>query len=522
MYSYEERMRAVQLYIQYDCSPSAVIYELGYPSRNRLTEWFKEYLETGTLRGDDMRGYSKYSEEQRKQAIEYYLKHGQSISRTIRALGFPGKTALCEWLNEDLPGNKRRWHCKANSNLVKCTPQQKEQAVVDYCAGSKTPTEIAKTYGVSPNAIYGWKKKLLSERCAAMPTKPPSEVPNNEKSIDRLCTEKEALEQKVMDLEREVYRLQLERDILEKAGEILKKDQGISLEILTNREKAVVIDALRNKYRLKALLKALNMAKSSYCYQANAMKKTDKYSELRTNVRRIFDESDSNYGYRRIHAVVKNSGAIVSEKIIIRIMAEEGLHVQRTKAKKYSSYAGEISPEVENIINRDFHAVSPNVKWLTDITEFIIPAGKVYLSPIIDCFDGLAVAWTIGTSPNAELVNTMLDTAVLTLDDDAHPIVHSDRGSHYRWPGWIERMNSAGLTRSMSKKGCSPDNSACEGFFGRLKNEMFYFRNWAGVTIDEFTSILDNYVHWYNEKRIKLSLGAMSPLDYRHSLGLTA
>ena len=108
---------------------------------------------------------------------------------------------------------------------------------------------------------------------------------------------------------------------------------------------------------------------------------------------------------------------------------------------------------------------------LTDITEFSIPAGKVYFSPMIDCFDGMPVSWTIGTSPNANLVNTMLDMAIGTLGAEDHPIVHSDRGCHYRWPGWIDRMDEAGLTRSMSRKGCSPDNSACEGFFGRIKNE---------------------------------------------------
>lgn len=72
----------------------------------------------------------------------------------------------------------------------------------------------------------------------------------------------------------------------------------------------------------------------------------------------------------------------------------------------------------------------------------------------------------------------------------------------------------------MSKKGCSPDNSACEGFFGRLKNEMFYGRSWHGVSLEHFMEILDNYIHWYNEKRIKISLDGMSPIEYRQSLGL--
>lgn len=193
-----------------------------------------------------------------------------------------------------------------------------------------------------------------------------------------------------------------------------------------------------------------------------------------------------------------------------------------TSKKQYSSYQGEISPSVENLLNRDFHSEKTNLKWVTDISEFRIPAGKVYLSPIIDCFDGLPVAWTIGVSPNADLVNTMLDAAIATLRDDEHPVVHSDRGAHYRWPGWIERMKNAGLTRSMSRKGCSPDNSACEGFWGRLKNELFYSRSWEGVTVNEFTEILNQYIQWYAEKRIKMSLGGMSPMQYRRAQGLVA
>lgn len=201
-------------------------------------------------------------------------------------------------------------------------------------------------------------------------------------------------------------------------------------------------------------------------------------------------------------------------------MKEEHLEVRITKRKRYSSYMGEISPAVANKINRDFHSSKPNEKWLTDITEFNIGEKKVYLSPIIDCFDGLPVTWTIGTSPNAELVNTMLDNAIAQLDDGEKPIVHSDRGCHYRWPGWIERMNKAKLIRSMSKKGGSPDNSACKGFFGRMKNEMFYGIKWDDTEVSEFIDIVNEYMEWYREKRIKVSLGGMSPMEYRRSLGL--
>jgi putative transposase len=107
-------------------------------------------------------------------------------------------------------------------------------------------------------------------------------------------------------------------------------------------------------------------------------------------------------------------------------MAEEGLTVIFIKMKRYSSYKGEISPEVPNLLERDFHAKKPNQKWLSDITEFGIPAGKVYLSPIVDCFDGYLPSWTIGTSPDADLVNTMLEDAISKLPPGVIPIVHTD------------------------------------------------------------------------------------------------
>ncbi|MDG0857692.1 IS3 family transposase, partial [Roseateles puraquae] len=165
----------------------------------------------------------------------------------------------------------------------------------------------------------------------------------------------------------------------------------------------------------------------------------------------------------------------------------------------------------------------PNEKWLTDISEFQIPAGKVYLSPMIDCFDGMVVSWSIGTRPNAELVNTMLDAAIdKVAASGERPVVHSDRGGHYRWPGWLARIADAKLVRSMSRKGCSPDNAACEGFFGRLKIEMFFARDWLSTSIEEFVAALDAYIRWYNEVRIKSSLGFRSPAQHRRRLGIAA
>lgn len=337
-----------------------------------------------------------------------------------------------------------------------------------------------------------------------------------------LPDDSQALLSEVESLKKQIYRLQLEKDILEATVEIVKKDPGADRKKLTNKEKTHLVGTLINKYPLKDLLEDVGMARSSYFYQRKIIARPDKYASLRYLIIQLFNENNRCYGYRRMHKALGQVGICISEKVIQQIMTDHQLIAVSKVKRKYYSYRGELSPEAPNILARNFHADAPNIKWLTDLTEFHIPAGKVYLSPVVDCFDGLLASWSIGTSPDAELVNSMLDSAISTLRPGEQPIIHSDRGAHYQWPGWLDRIKRAGLKRSMSQKGCSPDNAACEGFFGRIKNEMFYNRSWSGVSIDEFIDILDGYLHWYNEKRIKMSLGAMSPLEYRRSLGLVA
>lgn len=343
-----------------------------------------------------------------------------------------------------------------------------------------------------------------------------------EKQTGEQTEDSDQLKQEAESLRKEVQRLKLEVDILRGTAELIKKDPCVDPTLLSNAEKAMLVDALKGKHRLNHLLKALELPRSSYYYQLTAQTKPDKYHETRSRVIELFNTNHACYGYRRIHALLGKEGTVVSEKVVRQLMTASGLQVVGKKKRRYTSYAGEITPAPENIIQRDFQADHPNEKWLTDITEFGIPAGKVYLSPIIDCFDGLVVSWSIGTSPNAELANSMLTAAINTLDPDECPLIHSDRGSHYRWTRWIQLMEERQLSRSMSNKGCSPDNAACEGFFGRLKIEFFYGRNWQGVTIEAFIDQLDRYIHWYNEERIKQSLGWLSPFEYRQRLAQSA
>lgn len=329
------------------------------------------------------------------------------------------------------------------------------------------------------------------------------------------------LERQREALQRAIRELKIEHDLLKTASELIKKDLGGDLQSLSNREKTMLIVALKNQYRPSALLMRLRLARSSYFYHRARITLEDKYLPVRRAMVEIFESNHRCYGYRRLAASLTRYSISISEKVVRRLMKQEALAVPKPRRRRYSSYLGEISPAPENIINRDFHASAPNEKWLTDITEFHIRAGKVYLSPMIDCFDGMVISWAIETKPDAGLANTMLDAALETIEDSkTRPIIHSDRGGHYRWPGWLERVNTAGLVRSMSRKASSQDNAACEGFFGRLKTEFFYPRDWRAFTVTQFIDAVDAYIRWYNETRIKMSLGGCSPIEYRQSLGL--
>lgn len=331
----------------------------------------------------------------------------------------------------------------------------------------------------------------------------------------------------------QIRKVQLELDVRQATLEIVKKDQGADPELLTNEEKAAMAEALRAEYRLCEILPVVGMAKSSYEYAGSAQAggEAEGRAAARKAVIEAFEAGGGTYGYRRVYARVNadaGDGAAIGEWTVRGIMGEENLVARAAKKKRrYSSYEGEISEAPENLLRDErgrhhFRSNKPNELWITDVTEFRIPAGKAYLSPIVDCFDGMPLSWSISTSPDAEMANSSLLGACKRLNEGDHPKINSDRGCHYRWPGWIRICDENGLVRSMSRKGCSPDNAGCEGFFGRLKIEFFHGCDWAGVTLEEFMDMLDAYLRWYRDVRIKGDLDYRSPMQYRRDLGLLA
>ena len=188
-------------------------------------------------------------------------------------------------------------------------------------------------------------------------------------------------------------------------------------------------------------------------------------------------------------------------------MSRQGLVARRPgPRRRWSPYKGDVSAPAPNLLlgerGHDFTAAAPNERWVTDITQMAFGGGRLYCSVIVDLFDGRLVAARCSLSPDAELANSTLLDALAGLPEGAPgPLVHSDRGAHYQWPGWVAICGAAGVTRSMSRKGRCPDNAACEGFFGRMKVEMYHGRSWR--SFEELAGAVASYGEWYNSERLK-------------------
>lgn len=251
----------------------------------------------------------------------------------------------------------------------------------------------------------------------------------------------------------------------------------------------------------------MGMAKSSCEHARNAQAKgeTEERAAARKAAVEAFGAGGGTYGHRRITAA---AGA--GEK------------------KRHHSPYGDKASETPPSLPRDeggklrFGADRPSELWVTDVAEFRIPAGKVYLSPIADCFGGMPPSWSISASPDAEMANSSLIDACGWLNEGDRPTARSDRGGRCRWPGWVRICRENGPVRSMPRKGRGSDNARREGFFGRSKIEFFYGCDWSEVTIEEFMGMLNAYLRWYRDARIKSDLDYKSPMQYRRDLGLLA
>ncbi|MCV4265950.1 IS3 family transposase, partial [Pseudomonas capsici] len=293
---------------------------------------------------------------------------------------------------------------------------------------------------------------------------------------------------------------------------VLKELKALEREGTKTGEKALIISRLKDRFPLSALLPLLELSRSTFYYQAKSQQQPDRHAALRQQVQRVYHQEKGLYGYRRVALVIRSQGIVVNKKVVERLMAEQGLR-SVVRPKKYRSYRGAVGKIAANLLERNFVAQRPNQKWVTDVTEFKVAQQKLYLSPVMDLYNGEIVAYETASRPCYKLVGNMLDKAFGRLGSEPKLVIHSDQGWHYQQTQYRATLKQRGVKQSMSRKGNCLDNAAMESFFGTLKSEFFYLRRFESV--DELKAGLDEYIHYYNHERIKLRLNGLSPVDYR-------
>jgi len=237
-----------------------------------------------------------------------------------------------------------------------------------------------------------------------------------------------------------------------------------------------------------------------------------KHEDAKNQIKTIYHQHKGRFGYRRIALVMKNIGWNINHKTVLKLMRDAGLR-SLIRIKKYRSYKGETGTIAPNVLQRRFQSERPGQKWATDVTEFKVKDQKLYLSPIIDLFNGEIVSYNLSKSANFKQVMDMLKTAFKKLDRKTDLILHSDQGWQYQMKAYQRMLADKGITQSMSRKGNCLDNAVIENFFGTIKSELFYLKGYNSV--HELETEIKQYINYYNNDRVRLNLNGMSPVQYR-------
>ncbi|WP_407397141.1 IS3 family transposase, partial [Treponema sp.] len=279
------------------------------------------------------------------------------------------------------------------------------------------------------------------------------------------------------------------------------------------RERKIsAVRELRSKFNVSDLVKLTGLPRSSF-YYSESHPKQDMHKEERELVHQIYHANKGRYGYRRITLEFRNRGKSTNHKVIQKLMHEEHI-VCKVRQHKYNSYKGQVGKIAPNLLKRDFSTTKSNEKWVTDVTQFNVFGTKLYLSPILDLHDQSLVSWNISETPNYAQTVDMLDKAFEKIPDGTNLILHSDQGWQYQMYDYQRRLKKKGIRQSMSRKGNCLDNSVMENFFGLLKSELLYLQTFESV--EQFKRELVEYLEWYNEKRIKVKLKGLTPLQFRN------
>lgn len=284
---------------------------------------------------------------------------------------------------------------------------------------------------------------------------------------------------------------------------------------------SIKVNVEEHGYRTETCCDILRVSRSAYYrwLSGTVGKRTQENERIAEIAEQLHAESPDK-GYRRIRDDLERfHDTKISDKRTLRICRSRDIK-STIKYANNSCTRNAQNPQyvAENVLNRDFHADKPNEKWLTDVTEFKWYEGvekhKVYLSAILDLYDRRIVAFVIRDSNDNPLVYDTFDAAV-SANPDAHPLFHSDRGFQYTNRTFHAKLEAAGMTQSMSRVAHCIDNGPMEGFWGILKRERYYSRRFTDR--ESLVRMIEEYIDYYNSKRLQRNLGVLTPLE-KHEL----
>nr|VDG61841.1 transposase IS861 orfB [Streptococcus thermophilus] len=299
---------------------------------------------------------------------------------------------------------------------------------------------------------------------------------------------------------------------VESGKRLPKKIAG--LEESGTRLKVQAIVILKSQHRLEYLLDAAGMPRSTFFYHQKRLSEPDKHAVLKHAIRESFERNKHRYGYRRVLLDLRNEGWVVNHKVVYKLMREMGLRAKIRQRRRYVSYAGTISHIAENKLDRKFSPDTPNTAFVSDVTEFRVAGRKVYLSPVMDLFDRSIVAHTVATSPSTAFTAASLTKAIAACAPEPGWMMHTDQGFQYQHVSWRDLIDDNGGVQSMSRKANCYDNAVMENFFGHVKTEMYHGEVFD--TIEDFNQAIDDYIEWYNTKRVQQRLKGLTPTQYRN------
>ena len=283
-------------------------------------------------------------------------------------------------------------------------------------------------------------------------------------------------------------------------------------------ERHIFILKYKNTYAVKLMCKVLKISESGYYRWLKNRDKPSKRKLLLVKIKEILSEhqDNANYGYDRIHKALEICGIKVSRNTVYRAMKEGNLIHKARKPHGTTKATTEIHDK-ENLIKRNFTANKPVKKLLTDITEVQCSDGKLYISPIMDCYNGEILTVEMRDNMKKELCIDTVKQLKQRYGNLRGVVLHSDRGSQYTSEAYRELLKSCGIMQSLSGTGHCYDNARMESFFATLKKEKLYQIPTYRMKKEEVKTIVFRYIFiYYNRIRLYTgNPGYLPPSEYR-------